>query len=80
MFVFLMMPFNLSSAAQTFQQSVHKIARSLGNMYMHADDILVASHPKQRHWARLRSLFDRLSQHGITVNASKCNLGVPSLT
>ncbi|CAH8667643.1 unnamed protein product [Dicrocoelium dendriticum] len=69
------MPFGLCNAAQTFQRFIHDVTRGLDFAYSYLDDILVASSSEQEHLEHLRALFQRLTQHGVTVNPTKCELG-----
>ena len=80
LFEFLRMPFGLSNAAQTFQRFINEVCRGLDSVYAYLDDILVASDNEKEHFDHLRALFDRLSQHGITLNAKKCIFGQSSVT
>ena len=75
LFEFLRMPFGLSNAAQSFQRFMDQVCRGLEGVYVYIDDILVASANQKEHLAHLRALFDRLAQHGVTVNAAKCSFG-----
>ncbi|CAH8490858.1 unnamed protein product [Dicrocoelium dendriticum] len=75
LFEFLRMPFGLCNAAQTFQRFIHDVTRGLDFAYSYLDDILVASSSEQEHLEHLRALFQRLTQHGVTVNPTKCELG-----
>ena len=80
LFEFLRMPFGLSNAAQTFQRFMHEATRGLKNVYVYLDDILVASSSKEEHMTHLRALFERLSQHSVTINPAKCELGRTTIT
>ncbi|MBM6549273.1 reverse transcriptase domain-containing protein, partial [Streptococcus dysgalactiae] len=75
LFEFLRMPFGLSNAAQTFQRFMHEVTRGLKNVHVYLDDILVASSSPEEHTTHLRALFDRLVEHGVTINPDKCELG-----
>nr|WP_239110335.1 reverse transcriptase family protein [Streptococcus dysgalactiae] len=75
LFEFLRMPFGLSNAAQTFQRFMNEVTRGLTHVYVYLDDILVASSSPEDHMTHLRALFDRLVEHGVTINPAKCELG-----
>ncbi|CAH8497729.1 unnamed protein product [Dicrocoelium dendriticum] len=75
LFEFLRMPFGLCNAAQTFQRFIHDVTRGQDFAYAYLDDILVASSSEQEHLEHLRALFQRLTQRGVTVNPTKCELG-----
>ena len=79
LFEFLRMPFGLRNAAQTFQRYIDEVIRGMPCVFAYIDDILVASSTPDEHITHLRELFRRLTQHGLTVNAAKCELGRSSL-
>ncbi|CAH8447320.1 unnamed protein product [Dicrocoelium dendriticum] len=70
LFEFLRMPFGLRNAAQTYHRFIHHVARGLD-----IGAILVASSPEQEHLERLRTHFQRLTQHRVAVNPAKRELG-----
>lgn len=75
LFEFVRMPFGLRNAAQTFQRFIDQVCRGLDFVYVYLDDILVASRDKTEHLQHLTALFERLSQHGVTINLNKCSFG-----
>ena len=79
LFEFLRMPFGLRNAAQTFQRFIHEVCRGLDFVRPYIDDILVTSASHEDHARHLRLLFDRLSEHGVTLNANKCEFGQESI-
>ena len=54
-----------------------KLTTGLAGVACHLDDILVASAALSEHRAHLRQVFQRLSDHGVVLNAQKCVLGAP---
>ena len=79
LFEFVRMPFGLRNASQTFQRFIDGVCRGLDATYAYLDDILVASTTPEEHLAHLQALFERLSSHGVTINASKCVFGANSV-
>ena len=75
LFEFLRMPFGLKNAAQTFQRLMDTVLRDLPFLFIYLDDILVASSSRAEHLAHLRTLFERLNQHGLIINPAKCQFG-----
>ena len=73
------MPFGLRNAAQTFQRFIDQVLRGLHFVYVYIDDLLVASASPQEHQEHLPLVFQRLSNHGIVLNPSKCQFGATSL-
>ncbi len=66
LFEFLLMPFGLRNAAQTFQRFIDQITRDLEFAYVYIDDILVTSKSEKEHKQHLRILFERLQMHDLT--------------
>ena len=79
LFEFVRMPFGLRNAAQTFQRFMDQVLRGLTYAYNYIDDLLIASKDPEEHKNHLRMVFERLQDHGILINPSKCELGVPQL-
>uniref|UniRef100_A0A3Q2WY89 Gypsy retrotransposon integrase-like protein 1 n=1 Tax=Haplochromis burtoni TaxID=8153 RepID=A0A3Q2WY89_HAPBU len=73
------MPFGLKGAAQTFQPLMDSVLRGLPFVFVYLDDILVASSSKEQHMFHLRQVFQRLAEHGLIINPSKCQFGLPVL-
>ena len=79
LFESLRMQFGLCNASSTFQRFVDEVTRNLKGVYAFVDDILIASKSKEDHVLHLRALFERLEYYGLSINPSKCTLGVKSL-
>ena len=79
LFEFLRMPFGLKNAAQTFQRVMDCVCAPLNFTFVYLDDILVASSSPQEHVKHLNQLFEQLNQHGLIVNAAKCEFGKESI-
>lgn len=69
------MPFGLANAAQTFQRFMDSVLRGLSFVFCYLDDILIASVSKEQHHQHLSAVLERLQQHGLTINMSKCAIG-----
>lgn len=80
LFEFVRMPFGLRNAPQTFQRFIDNVLRDLPFAYAYLDDVLVASKSEEEHREHLSAVFAAFSQHGVTVNASKSELGKSCLT
>lgn len=76
LFEFVLMPFGLKNAGQTFQRYIHHILRELPFAYSYLDDILIASQSEKEHEHHIRLLFDCLSENGLCINPSKCEFSV----
>ena len=79
LFEFLRMPLGLKNAAQAFQRLMDTVCHGLEFAFVYIDDILVASKDIETHKQHLRLLFQRLQQHGLVINVSKCQFGRDSL-
>lgn len=75
LFEFVVMPFGLRNAGQTFQRFIDSVLRGLDFCYAYLDDILIASHTEEEHLQHLEELFTRLQHHGIVLNPVKCVFG-----
>lgn len=75
LFEFLRMPFGLKNAAQAFQRLMDTVCIGLDFVFVYLDDILVASGSQSEHMRHLRLVFERLQQHGLVINAAKCQFG-----
>ena len=79
LYEYLMMPYGLQNAAQTFQRFMNQVCRELSFVFVHMDGILVASNTPEEHDQHLQTLFTQLSQYGLVINPDKCQFGVSTL-
>ena len=77
LFEFLRMPFGLRNAAQTFQRFIDQVLRGLHFCYAYY--LLLARANPEEHKHHLRLVLQRLSDHGVLINASKSVFGAASL-
>lgn len=75
LFEFPFMTFGLCNAAQTFQRLIHEVLRSLDFVFPYMDDIGIASESDDQHRLHLRIVFERLQEHNLAINVSKCEFG-----
>lgn len=80
LFEFLRMPFGLHNSGQTFQRFINSVLHGLEFCHVYLDDLLIASRSPEQHEEHLRTVFQRLTEHGIIVNTAKCELGVCELS
>ena len=76
---FLRMPFDLKSAAQTFQRLTDSVLQDIDSTFVYLDDILVASSTEKEYMGDLKAGFRRLIDHGLVIRLEKCLFGVSSL-
>lgn len=79
LFEFLRMPFGLRNAAQTFQRFIDQVLQGLHFCYAYIDDLLIASTSPEEHKEHLRLVLERLHDHGILINPTKCVWGTAQL-
>ena len=65
-------PFGLSSMQEIFNKRLDKIISGLPGVVKSTDDFLVTGKDMAEHDERLRGLLQRLSDHGVTLNPTKC--------
>ena len=75
LYEFLVMPFGLRCATQTFQRFMDMIFRDLDFAFCYIDDIIIFSHSHEQHQEHLQKVLERLRKFSLTINASKCNFG-----
>ena len=80
LFEFLLMPFGLRNAGQTFQRMMDEILAGLDYCFVYYDNILVASSTVEEHELHLREVLTRLQQHGLVLNAEKCDWFQPRVS
>jgi hypothetical protein len=73
LFKFVVMPFGLRNATQTFQRYMDTIFRYLDFVYCYIDDIIM-SESQEQHRQHLRIVLSWL-QRGLIINISKCFFG-----
>ena len=45
-----------------------------------SDDIIIVGATQEEHDIRLKKVVQKLNEHGLTLNATKCQINVPELT
>ncbi|KAG0420206.1 Retrovirus-related Pol polyprotein from transposon, partial [Dictyocoela roeselum] len=70
-YVFLRMPFGLCNAPSTFQYTMNNILKSIPNVFIYIDDILIYSKTLAEHVETLKSVFDCIHQNGASINFDK---------
>ena len=66
-------------ATEKFQQIISQVIKDCPGAYNMSDYIIVGA-TKEEHDIRLEKLVQKLNEHGLTVNATKCQINVPELT
>ena len=56
-----------------------RILAGLDYAFVYLDDVLIACETHEQHQLHLREVLERFAQHGLVLNAEKCQLGVAEL-
>ena len=80
LYEFLVTPFGLRNAGQTFQRMMDSIFRDLTFVFVYIDDILIASRDHAEHHHHLRQVLTLLQENGLTINKEKSILGESSVS
>ena len=70
----LRLSFGLKNAAQAFQRLMDTVLQDVECAFVYLDDILVASSDEKLHLDDLKTVYSRLSEHGIVIRQEKCLL------
>jgi hypothetical protein len=63
------------NAGQSFQRLMNTVGAGLFFVFIYLDDILIASPDEDFHLRHMRTILQRLRQHGLLLNLSKCIFG-----
>lgn len=68
------MPFRLCNAPHVFSELMSVVLQALNTFALaYLDEILIFSKSIEEHERHLRTVFDRLRQHGLKLKAKKCS-------
>ncbi|XP_068213182.1 uncharacterized protein [Palaemon carinicauda] len=73
LFSYNVMPFGLANAPATFQRVMSLILQDLEKVFVYLDDIIIASDTWINHIQKIKEVFSRLKEHGLTINLAKSN-------
>lgn len=65
--------FGVSSAAEVFQNAIRETLSGISGAINISDDILVFGATQKEHDQHLKATFQRLREHGLTLNKKKCS-------
>jgi len=72
LFEFLMMPFGLRNAAQSFQRHIDTILRDCDFARPYLDDILIFSPDNTSHHIHVCAVLKKLNNNNMVINTKKC--------
>nr|XP_008105066.1 PREDICTED: uncharacterized protein LOC100554808 [Anolis carolinensis] len=76
LYEFTVLPFGLKNSPATFQRLVDRILRGMGDFCVaYMDDIEIFSSSWEDHLKHLNQVLSRLKEAGLTIKASKCQIG-----
>ena len=78
-FEYLVIPFGLTGAGQTFQRYIDEVLGGLDFVFAYIDDLFIASSSAEEHKKHLRIVCERLKKYGLIINENKCVLGKPQI-
>jgi len=79
LFHFKKTPFGLRNAGMTFQRMMDQVFAGLDFVFWYLDDIVIASQSEEQHLVHLQIVLERLREHGLVLNAEKCEFGRSSI-
>ena len=71
LFEWLVMPFGVRNAANTFQRMMDRCLRGLPFAFVFLDDIMVASYTREQHLLDVKAVLERLLEFGLVINPQK---------
>ena len=71
LYSYTVLSFGLSNSAATFQRVINHVIRGLPGTAAYIDDLVVTADSWEEHQVRLRHLFERLQEAGLTINLAK---------
>ena len=80
LFEFNVMTFGLRNAGQTFQRYMNQIFFDLDFVIVFIDDICIASATMEEHIKHVDIVLQRLLEHGLRFNSSKCVFAQTKIT
>ena len=78
-FVYKRLAFGLSNGPASWQKYVDRVLSGIPDTFCYLDDILVCSENVEGHLSTVRKIFDRLQEHGLTLNLDKCTFAKPTI-
>lgn len=71
--------FGVNAAVELYQHEIRKVIQGIPGVANMSDDIIVHGEDRAQHNARLRMVFERLQDAGLTLNRDKCKFALPEI-
>ena len=75
LYQFCHMPFGLTGAPSSFQRLMDSVFHGLSFVTTYIDDVLIHSTSEKQHKEHLETVFQRLTEAGLTLRGRKCQIG-----
>lgn len=72
--------FGISSAPEMYQHAIQQVLKNCEGVHNISDDILVYGTTIDEHNKRLLNVMEALKENGLTLNKTKCQIGVSEIT
>lgn len=79
-YCFRRLPFGITSAPEHFQKRMSAVLDGLSGVLCMMDDIVIFGASSKEHDTRVRAVFKRLADNGVTLNFAKCEFSKSSIT
>ena len=76
LYQFRQMPFGLTGAPSSFQRLMDSVFHGLPFVTTYIDDVLIHSSSEKQHKEHLETVFQQLTDAGLTLRGRKCQIGM----
>ena len=78
-YVFKPLAFGLTNGPASWQKYLDSVIADIPGIFCYLDDLLICSANVDQHLSTLKTLFERLSAHDLTLALDKCEFGQPTM-
>ena len=71
--------FGVNAAVEVYQHEIRRVIQGIPGVANMSDDIIVHGEDRAQHDSRLRMVFQRLQDAGLTLNREKCKFALPEI-
>ena len=76
LYQFCQMPFGLTGDPSSFQRIMGSVFQGLPFVTTYIDDVLIHSSSEKQHKEHLQTVFQQLTNAGLTLRGTKCQIGM----